>query len=153
MCPWWNIIFFTSHQLQSQVNCTWPHSAFFSNDLHCRSDRPLYKVVASESGSYLIWLLQWECYRLFAWLWSHDQLSVNMKTVHFWKILLAQAERAWEFSVIYLKSSYCNSCQKLEAFVWEKQLLPPSHVCIVFQTNPNVNSKIFKLLLNLSLTI
>jgi len=24
-----------------------------------------------------------------------DQLSVNKKTVHFWKILLAQAERAY----------------------------------------------------------
>ena len=33
--------------------------------------------------------------RLFAWLWSGEQLSVNTKTVHFWKILLAQAERAY----------------------------------------------------------
>ena len=27
--------------------------------------------------------------------WSRDQLSVNTKTVHFWNILLAQAERAY----------------------------------------------------------
>ena len=27
--------------------------------------------------------------------WSHDQLLVNTKTVHFWKILLVQAERAY----------------------------------------------------------
>ena len=60
-----------------------------------RSDQPLYEVAASESVSYLIWLLQGECYRLFAWLWPCDQLLVNMKTVHFWKILLAQAERAY----------------------------------------------------------
>ena len=33
--------------------------------------------------------------RLFSWLWSHDQLSVNTKTVRFLEILLAQAERAY----------------------------------------------------------
>ena len=33
--------------------------------------------------------------RRLAWLSSRDQLSVNTKTVRFWKILLAQAERAY----------------------------------------------------------
>ena len=33
--------------------------------------------------------------RRFAWLSSRDQLSVNTKTVRFWKILLVQAERAY----------------------------------------------------------
>ena len=33
--------------------------------------------------------------------WSRDQLSVKTKTVRFWKILLAQAERAYEKSVTW----------------------------------------------------
>ena len=33
--------------------------------------------------------------RRLAWLSSRDKLSVNTKTVRFWKILLAQAERAY----------------------------------------------------------
>ena len=87
---------FTSHRLQIQLHCTWPHTAFF-NTISIRSDWPLYEVAASESGSPLIWLLQWKCYRLFAWLWPRDQLLVNMKTFQFWKILLAQAERAYSW--------------------------------------------------------
>ena len=90
----YHILYFTP--IQSQVNCTWSHSTFFGDVLQCGSDCPLYEVAASESSSYLIWLLQWECYRFFAWLLSRDQLSVNTKTVHFWKILLAQAERAYQ---------------------------------------------------------
>ena len=42
----------------------------------------------------------------------------------------------WEFSAVYLKSSDCNSHKTLEAFLWEKQVLPPSHACMVFHTNP-----------------
>ena len=53
---------------------------------------------------------------------------------------------------MYLKSSDCDDGRrKLEAFVWEKQLLPPSHACMVFH-KILVNSKIFKLSLYLSLT-
>ena len=52
---------------------------------------------------------------------------------------------------MYLKSSDCDGRRKLEAFVWEKQLLPPSHACMVFH-KILVNSKIFKLSLYLSLT-
>ena len=52
---------------------------------------------------------------------------------------------------MYLKSSDCDGRRKLEAFVWEKQLLPPSHACMVFH-KILVNSKIFKLWLYLSLT-
>ena len=40
--------------------------------------------------------------------WSRDPLSVKTKTMHFWKILLAQ------FSAVYLKSSEWNSRRKLE---------------------------------------
>ena len=43
----------------------------------------------------------------------------------------------------YLKSSDCNCRWKLEAFVWEKQLLPSGHTCMVFHTNP-CNFEIFK---------
>ena len=60
--------------------------------------------------------------------WSHDQLSVNTKTVHFWKINFVST--SWKrilklgnlriFSRICLKSSDCNSHQKLEAFCVRK---------------------------------
>ena len=67
--------------------------------------------------------------RLFAWLWSRDQLSVNMKTVRFWKILLAPAERAnknlvtWEFSSVHLKSSNSYGRWKLSLVsIWSSRL-------------------------------
>ena len=31
-----------------------------------------------------------------------------------------------KYSTVYLKNGDCNG-QKLEGFVWEKQLLPPNH--------------------------
>ena len=34
------------------------------------------------------------------------------------------------------KLAYCNNCRKLEGFVWEKQLSPPSHASVVFHTTP-----------------
>ena len=69
--------------------------------------------------------------------WSRGQLSVNMKTVHFWKILLARAELGnLQIFSLYFKSSDCNGRGKLEGVFWEKQLLPPSHAWIVFHTIP-----------------
>ena len=41
-----------------------------------------------------------------------------------------------KFSAIYCKTSDCNCHQKLERFVWEKELVPPSHGWVVFQVNP-----------------
>ena len=42
----------------------------------------------------------------------------------------------FRFSYTSQKFSDCNSRRKLEGPIWEKQLLPPSHVWMVFHTNP-----------------
>ena len=46
--------------------------------------------------------------------WSHDQFSVNTKKVHFWKILLAQAERAYIKNRLYklYKLYFANNLYK-----------------------------------------
>ena len=73
-------------------------------------------------------------------MWS--AFRKNQNSLLFWKILLAQIEKAdinqatCKFSAVYLKSSNCNGHGKLEGFVWEKQLLSPSHASVVFHTNP-----------------
>ena len=41
------------------------------------------------------------------------------------------------FSRISLKSSDCNGRQTLERFIWEEQLVQPSHAWMVFLTNPS----------------
>ena len=35
-----------------------------------------------------------------------------------------------------IQRSNCNSCRTLEWSVWEKRLLPSSHACMIFHTNP-----------------
>ena len=73
-------------------------------------------------------------------MWS--AFGKNQNSLLFWKILLARTEKAdinqatCKFSAVYLKSSNCNGHGKLEGFVWEKQLLSPSHASVVFHTNP-----------------
>ena len=39
-------------------------------------------------------------------------------------------------TAVYLKSSNCSGRRKLEGFVWEKQLLSPSHARVVFHSTP-----------------
>ena len=58
---------------------------------------------------------------------KHENSSL-LKNNTSWKGILT-----WEFLAVYLKSSDCNGRQKLEAFVWEKQLLSPNHACMVFR--------------------
>ena len=52
-----------------------------------------------------------------------------------WKSIL-KLGLTCEFSAVYLKRCDHSDHQKLEGFVWEKQLLPPSHAWVVFHTNP-----------------
>ena len=62
-----------------------------------------------------------------------DQLSVNIETVRFWKILLAWTEKAhWnkvtcKFSTVYLKRNELQWPLKIRRIYVGKKLLPPSH--------------------------
>ena len=110
-------------------------------------------IIDHEVSPALTW---YSCNRPFALVDHEIKLLANTKTIRFWKILIARAERAYQnlltckFSAIYLKSSHCNGSRMLEGFVWEKQFLPPSHTWMVFHTNP-CKFRNFQTLLNLSL--
>ena len=84
-------------------------------------------------------------------------ITWSTKMVRVWKILLAGPERAYynnwltcKFSVVCLKRSDCNGCQKWEGFVCQ-QLLPPSPGWVVFHTNP-CTFWTFQTIVNISLS-
>ena len=90
--------------------------------------------------------------------WSHDQLSVNTKTVRFWKILLARAElRAYYNKVIFKFSEsqkkWLQWLPKIRLDLYEKNIFCHLVMLELFSIQILVNFEIFKLLWNSSLSI
>ena len=73
--------------------------------------------------------------RPFASIFGKSENSSLLKMVvsSSWKSILNVGNL---FSTAYIKSSDCNGRRKLEGFIWEKQLWPPSHAWMIFHTNP-----------------
>ena len=101
-------------------------------------------------------LITWSTF--FCISWSHDQLSVNTKTVRFWKILLARAElRAYYNKVIFKFSEsqkkWLQWLPKIRLDLYEKNMFCHLVMLELFSIQILVNFEIFKLLWNSSLSI
>ena len=88
----------------------------------------------------------------------NDQLSVNTKTVRFWKILLARAElRAYYNKVIFKFSEsqkkWLQWLPKIRLDLYEKNIFFHLVMLELFSIQILVNFEIFKLLWNSSLSI
>ena len=96
--------------------------------------------------------------RPFCISWSHDQLSVNTKTVRFWKILLTRAELRGYYNKAIFKFSesqmkWLQWLPKIRLDLYEKNIFCHLVMLELFSIQILVNFEIFKLLWNSSLSI
>ena len=97
------MVFLTNPSLRSMAEK--PRSVFAASPLSSAPDkttmlRRLYKSTQIFKSVMKYFLMHFGAQIFFQFIpalcmtWSRDQLSVNTNTVHFWKLFLAQAERA-----------------------------------------------------------